>query len=84
MKRVRGHALTSEGTPRLRDTTCPECAGRPEGLTWGNDLAPTLARQSGRNDGHARCTCGVLSPHLESQGARQRWHRAHKAEVSES
>lgn len=32
--------------------------------------------------GRGKCSCGVLSDVLPSAGARQRWHRQHKAEVS--
>lgn len=33
--------------------------------------------------GRARCSCGALSPALDSDAARKRWHREHKDEVRE-
>jgi hypothetical protein len=32
--------------------------------------------------GRGECSCGERSPVLESNAARKRWHREHKAEVS--
>lgn len=31
--------------------------------------------------GRAMCSCGALSPWLDSNNQRKRWHNAHKAEV---
>lgn len=31
--------------------------------------------------GYGKCSCGALSDELDSNAARKRWHRAHKAEV---
>lgn len=33
------------------------------------------------HEGHARCSCGVVSPHLTSGRERQRWHGDHKGEI---
>ena len=36
-------------------------------------------------EGHAKCTCGVISPSLPSQGKRIKWMReVHKPEVIEA
>lgn len=32
--------------------------------------------------GMALCSCGTLSPVLQSGGQRKRWHREHKAKVA--
>lgn len=32
--------------------------------------------------GHGKCSCGALSPELNSDGQRKAWHREHKAEVT--
>lgn len=33
--------------------------------------------------GRGRCSCGALSPVMQSANQRKQWHREHKAEVSE-
>lgn len=33
--------------------------------------------------GHARCSCGAVSPHLDSGTKRKAWHRAHKQQIRE-
>ncbi len=41
---------------------------------------PGAIRWTG-GEGPGKCSCGVLSPSLPTTGARQRWHKEHKAEV---
>jgi hypothetical protein len=36
---------------------------------------------SGVKPDRGRCSCGELSPPLPSDGARKRWHRAHKEAI---
>jgi hypothetical protein len=50
------------------DCPMPVCAARNLALVVGH--------------GHGLCSCGSRSPHLPSTAARQRWHAAHKGEVS--
>lgn len=83
--RLRGHGLVSEGTPRFASRTCDqeECRAWQQedtdsGGEAGSRISGTLA-----GAGHARCTCRAESEHLPSQGARRRWHQAHKREVVE-
>ena len=63
---IRGHALRSEGKAYVR---------------YGQDWV----RQSWVNGpdhiGRGLCECGATSEVERSNGARQRWHAAHKAEV---
>lgn len=63
---LKGHTLISEGKARV-DRSCMEC----EALGW-------IARRKG----HAKCSCGALSPHLPSKTKRQAWHReVHKEAI---
>lgn len=75
--RVKGHTLRNEGISRFVSRQCSEelC------LTWAGKFGRSEAPPDAR-DGHARCSCGAESEHLPSQGARKRWHAAHKAEVA--
>lgn len=49
----------------------------------GNAYNPNGQMKYRFNDpvGHAKCSCGALSPELPSRAARKRWHKQHKAEV---
>lgn len=83
--RVPGHGLASEGIPQLVTDACDEPACRYERFhnDEGENRPVTDLRVHDRwAGGHARCSCGAESGHLPSQGARRRWHDAHKAEVT--
>ncbi len=73
--RVKGHTLRNEGISRFVSKDCTDDLCR----FWAprRSEAPPEGR-----DAHARCSCGAESEHLPSQGARRRWHAAHKAEVA--
>jgi hypothetical protein len=80
MQRIPGHALVSEGGPRLVTTgTCARLACRISQETGDTCIRDPFTG----TDGHARCECGAESVHLPSQKARQRWHRdVHKPQVA--
>ena len=62
--RVAGHGLKAEGKP----------------FTWSDrDGRYVRVYPAHAREGRGRCECGEVSPVLESHGARQRWHAAHKA-----
>jgi hypothetical protein len=68
--RLPGHGLLSEGLPY-------------EWRQGDEDDKPSWHR-TGRweHTGHGVCSCGAASPvALNTNGARKRWHRDHKAEV---
>lgn len=85
--RVKGHTLCSEGTA-FYSKACsdPNCRHYQETYEQIRADFPTSAdefRVRGQFEGgHARCSCGAESEHLPSQGARRRWHAAHKNEVA--
>lgn len=43
---------------------------------WGEEFAVT----TNTGDGHAKCTCGELSPELYSGRARRAWLKEHREE----
>ena len=68
--RLRGHGLLSEGRPYI----------------WrqgDEEDAPSWHRADRwEHAGHGVCSCGAASPDaLETNGARQRWHKAHKEQI---
>lgn len=68
---LKGHTLVGEGQ-RFASLDCEQCDP-----PWPLAL---LRRQGG--PGHGRCSCGAVSPHLDSQSKRKRWHReVHKDEI---
>jgi hypothetical protein len=71
MTRVKGHALRNEGAPFVVSETGDVV--RVSAYTYVMGTA---------GYGRALCECGAVSPLVDSAGQRQRWHRAHKAEVS--
>lgn len=64
---VQGHTLADEGRP-LGQIGCAACA-TPE------------AEAARPRVGHAKCSCGALSEHLDSDAKRKAWHREHKEQV---
>lgn len=86
--RVPGHGLVSEGRPRFYSDACdnPQCVDyqrrkaeyEAQGIRWESVWEEAYVGRLG----HARCSCGAESGHLPSQGARRRWHAAHKVEVT--
>ena len=71
---VSGHGLQDEGAAfTSRQCTEDVC-----------HKAPTVRRigTGTGGAGHGLCACGALSEHLESGGARERWHREHKAALA--
>ena len=66
--RLSGHALCAEGKPCKRTDR-----RRSEPISY--EII------HGASTGSALCECGEKSPALESDGARKRWHRAHKEQV---
>jgi hypothetical protein len=74
--RLVGHSLRKEGQPYCLEL-CGECRRSGDG-TWGDEHGD----RSLNRHGHGLCSCGVLSPHLESDNARRRWHLVHKVELS--
>ena len=71
--RVPGHGLQHEGRPVLLQG----CCGYPDG-------ANHRQRNAYDQHGHALCSCGETSEHHLTSADRQRWHRAHKTEVTTS
>jgi len=68
--RLPGHGLLSEGWPYERHQGDEEAAP-----SWHRSARPDWL-------GHGVCSCGAYSPDvLETNGARKRWHRAHKEEI---
>lgn len=67
--RLPGHGLLSEG--------------RPYELRQGDEEdAPSWHRTDWRtHEGSGVCSCGAFSGPLPTNGARQRWHKAHKEQV---
>lgn len=63
---AKGHTLVAEGKPFDR---------------WGVRLYPEVGPDGHRLSGRALCSCGKMSPILESDRARIRWHADHKKEV---
>jgi hypothetical protein len=59
---LKGHALRSEGKP----------------YKFGGEEQERWVRVERSWSGVALCECGATSPVLDSNGARQRWHRVHK------
>jgi hypothetical protein len=60
----------------------PGHALRNEGrVFWDEHLERADDSPQRRTTGSAICECGATSPVLESDRARQRWHRAHKDEM---
>lgn len=62
---VPGHSLVREGAPHRDD-------GRPNNEAYSHGTGGT---------GCGKCTCGALSPVLNSGTKRKAWHRQHKADV---
>jgi hypothetical protein len=75
--RLAGHTLDREGAA-FRHVDC-NVGGCAVASDW---TGGTLF--SGSATGHARCSCGWVSEHLTSGGARKRAHRDHKREVAEA
>lgn len=65
-----GHGLRREGKPVLLAGCCGLASG-------SNDRHPNEYDRIG----HGLCDCGATSPCLDSNAARQRWHRQHKIDV---
>ena len=63
--RVAGHSLLWDGAPHNDQ---------------GQRIAHVYLMEKG-GEGRGKCSCGTLSDVLPSKGARQRWHKEHKAEV---
>ncbi len=61
------HTLIRAGRPRLACTS-DRCRCTQQ---------PPSQPQTG---GHAHCTCGAVSPRLDSRGARKRWFEGHVEE----
>jgi len=49
----------------------------------GRPYDETGQRWDFSGNGHAKCSCGELSPVLPSNRARQRWHKTHKAQIAQ-
>lgn len=77
--RYPGHALRRFGEAFLA-VDCYE-TGCSNNINTTTHDANGPDDDSVRGRGHALCTCGVLSPHLDSGRQRTRWHRRHKARV---
>lgn len=75
--RLAGHGLRYEGHPRF----CVH--GVENGGRWGVK-PPCCPVWSQPLDGHAKCSCGVVSPAFDgrrSAGRAKKWHAAHKDEI---
>lgn len=67
--RLPGHGLLSEGFPYER-------------RQGDEEDAPSWHRTDRWvHEGHGVCSCGASSPLLDTDGARKRWHKAHKDEI---
>jgi hypothetical protein len=66
MQRVPGHSIDSLATPRDDD---------------GNPVPPVRVGRFRKAIGRGKCSCGLLSPVLDSGPDRQEWHRGHKLDV---
>ena len=53
---------------------------KADGAPFKADGTPVWDDKSTRGTGHAKCSCGDLSPVLGSRAERQRWHKEHKAD----
>lgn len=51
-------------------------------LFEGSPCGDAFWKRSGT--GRGKCSCGIMSPLLPSNAARQRWHRQHKQEMREN
>lgn len=69
VNRVPGHTLRAEGAPHVVDET-------------GEVVRVYRAWGSVGGFGRGLCSCGELSPLLDSAHKRKQWHREHKAEVA--
>jgi len=55
-----------------------------EGLAFDSDGRRASLGWSTGGKGHGRCSCGALSPELDSGSKRKAWHRDHKDKLKES
>lgn len=69
-ERVPGHTLVSEGAAFMCGAAC--CHGRRGQSYYYGGVSRA---------GHGLCSCGALSPYVDSGAARKRWHRSHKDDV---
>lgn len=67
---LKGHGLIREGRPSFLSDLCSSGYCHYY-LQRDYEVGPAW-------DGHARCSCGAVSPHLPTVAARKRWHREHK------
>ena len=74
--RLSGHGLRKEGKPYVLGL-CRLCMTESS-LIWSDEYGGRT--RSG--EGHGLCSCGVMSPHMESDNQRRRWHKDHKRAVN--
>lgn len=77
--RLDGHSLRCDGQAYLAIDCYEDRCATNLGATTHQENGPVY--DSVRGNGHALCSCGVLSPHLHYGSDRRWWHRRHKARV---
>ncbi len=68
----------------MRRTSLRGHALQSEGKPYAPGETSPWLRVYGSSTGVALCECDETSPVLSSNGARQRWHAAHKEEIRDA
>ena len=75
--RVAGHSLRKEGAPYYL-ALCERCQDNAhEHGSWTDESG----LRSMNKVGHGLCSCGALSPHMDGDRTRRRWHMTHKIDM---